>query len=1119
MEGTLNTELAFSARAVKEVIARNPKSWQFEEIRLQEILERRLDNTIRVNGRVRDLHGRVIAETKESLARPILTFSQPVYNSGMEAARVEIERSISHVVTNTVLLGICSTLSGILFFLIFHFLPLRTIRAAYDKLLKSESFFKEITDNASDVIFITDENGDTKYCSRSVERFLGYTPEELIGKSAFALIHPDDLERAFNDYREALLSKDKAIPNAFRVLHKDGSERYFEGLGRNLLDNPLISGFIMNVYDSTARRRMEEELKENTLRYKQLFDNANVGIYRIDFRTGKISDANNYFLEYTGYSREELNTLSPYDILTEDSKKRFAERLEKRSRGEKVPETVEYDVIDKKGNQRCVYLNNKDVYDAQGRVIGCEVVAQDITQRKLEANALRESERQYRLIAEKMTDIVWIADMNLRTLYITPSVQKVLGFSPEEIPKTIDGQMTPESINIAMEMLAKELAVEEQGDADPNRSISFVAEYYHKDGSTRWLEAIVTGLRDNNGALTGLHGVSRDITERKLAEEALSRSEEKHRTIIENIEDGYAEVDLKGNFLFVNNALCKIDGYPKNELIKLNYRDFMDEENAKRIYETYHKVFITGESEKNIEYEIITKNGIIKYLETSVSPIKDADNRVIAFRGIVRDRTERKKAEEKFHKIFMTSPDGIAIVRIGDGIVIDVNKGFEDIIGWRREQVIGTKTTDPTFNFWVNLSDRSFMLADLQAGRDVINYEFEFRRSDGSVHTGICSARPINIGEEECIIFILQDITERKLAEEKFYKIFMTTPDCIAITRLKDGLIKDVNRGFEDIVGWQREVAIGTKSSERPLNFWADPSERDFLVAELGAGGDVLHRQIAFRRRDGSVRDGMYSARSINMDNEESLIFILQDVTEQKRMEKELVESQKTKLMNQIASGVAHEVRNPLHAIQAISEAMAIDMDEKSDYRDYLMHIKTQVERLSRLMNDLLDLGKPIQSSLFNQVLLTEIATASLGYWMEAHPQLSHQIKIINNLPQDDFVLADSSKIQQVIINLMENAAQNSPKDEIIILALSKASEDYLMVEIIDRGAGLKSQDPSKVFEPFYTTRKGGTGLGLSLCKHIIENHGGTIEIANNKDAPGCTARFTIPFYSGEEHA
>jgi len=740
---------------------------------------------------------------------------------------------------------------------------------------------------------------------------------------------------------------------------------------------------------------------------------------------------------------------------------------------------------------------------------------------------LCESEERYRLIAENTADTIAVFDLNLNPTYISPSILKLCGYTVQEaMTQTLNQRLTPDSLQQASKNFADQMALESSGTADPARTVLMELEGYCKDGSTIWVELAASVLRDNNfkqtGILTVIRNITqrkqaedalrqktalleaqlnssiegilvvdsqgkkvlqnqraidlwkipqhiadneddqiqvqhvmymtvnperfvekvtylynhpdettrdeveltdgtvlerysapvlgkdgqnygriwafRDITESKKAEENLRQSEEKYRNIIQSIEDGYAELDLKGNFLFVNNALCKIDGYPKNELMKLNYRDIMDEENAKKIYAAYHKVFITGESEKNFEYEIITKNGIRKYLETSVQPINDADNRVIAFRGIVRDRTERR------------------------------------------------------------------------------------------------------------------------LAEEKFRKIFMTTPDCIAITRLKDGLITDVNKGFEDIVGWKREEAIGTKSTEPPLNFWVDLSEREFMTAELKARRDVLHRQFEFRRRDGSVRAGIYSARPINIAGEASIIFIMQDITEQKRMESELVESQKMKLMSQIVSGVAHEVRNPLHAIQAISEAMAIDLKEDIEYKDYLMHIKAQVERLSHLMNDLLELGKPIQPSQFSKALLSEIASAALKSWMEAHPQLSQKVKVVNNLRSDDIVLVDTNKIQQVIINLMENAAQHSPQGEEILFTLGKVSKNCFMVEIIDKGVGLKPQDKPKVFEPFYTTRKSGTGLGLSLCKHIIESHGGSIDIFNNKKASGCTAWFTLPVYNSKEH-
>jgi PAS domain S-box-containing protein len=863
--GAINAELVMSAQTVEGFVIRNPHSWQFEEIRLREMLERKIDLSSHDNKTIRDLRGNVIADIREPLKSPVVRFSEPIYDSGIEVARIEIERSIAPLYYRTAFIGVFSSLLGIIIFLTFYFFRLRTLKDNYIK--------------------------------------------------------------------------------------------------------------------------------------------------------------------------------------------------------------------------------------------------------------LQESERQYKLITEKMTDIVWIADMNLRTLYISPSVRTVLGFNQEELPETVEKLMTPESWAIAMETLAGELALEEQGHGDPNRIVTLTLEYFHKDGSTRWMETIMSGLRNDQGVATGIHGVSRDITERKRVEESLQKSEEKYRQLAETTHDIIVTVDFDFKITYGNKSAANITG--GLDLVGKNLLDFTSpdmHELQKAIMQKRREGFSDMLS---FEWEINYPVGTIRTFDIKGSLLTDYGKPSGAM-FVARDITDRKlaeensrKSEEKFRKIFMTTPNAISLTRTSDGLVIDVNKGFEEIAGFKREQVIGKKSTKSFVDFWVNPSERDSMVAELNAGKDILHREFKFRRSDGSVRDGIYSARSINIDNEECLIFIMQDMTERKQAEEKFFKIFMTTPDCIGITRLKDGLIIDGNKGFEDIIGWELKEVIGTKSTESPMNFWVDLSARDFMVDQFKAGKDIMHREFEFRRKDGSVRTGIYSTRPINIDGEACLIFILQDITEQKRMERELVASQKMKLMGQITSGVAHEVRNPLHAIQAISEAMALDMDEKSDYNEYLMHIKTQVKRLSHLMNDLLDLGKPIQPSQFSRALLTEIAAAALRSWMEAHPRLSQQVKVEDNLQPDDFVLVDTNKIQQVIINLIENATQHSPKDEEILLTLGKSSDSYLIVKVVDKGEGLNPQDQPRVFEPFYTTRKSGTGLGLSICKHIIESHGGSIDIVNNKNAPGCTAQFIIPVYKG----
>ncbi|MGD0021769.1 MAG: PAS domain S-box protein, partial [Smithellaceae bacterium] len=180
-------------------------------------------------------------------------------------------------------------------------------KQAAETLRESEEYFKEITENSSDVIIITDKNGDIKYCSRSIERFSGYKPEELIGKSGFTFIHPDDLERAVDDYGKAILIPGSAIPNEFRVVRKDGATRYFDGLGKNLLDNPAVAGFVMNIRDITERKQAEEEKRRLEERLQHAHKMEAIGT----LAGGIAHDFNNLLMGIQGYTSLTLLTLDP----------------------------------------------------------------------------------------------------------------------------------------------------------------------------------------------------------------------------------------------------------------------------------------------------------------------------------------------------------------------------------------------------------------------------------------------------------------------------------------------------------------------------------------------------------------------------------------------------------------------------------------------------------------------------------------------------------------------------------------------------------------------------------------------------------------------------------------
>jgi len=165
-----------------------------------------------------------------------------------------------------------------------------------------------------------------------------------------------------------------------------------------------------------------------------------------------------------------------------------------------------------------------------------EIVAGE--RRKVE-RGLRDSENKYKTLTEKMSDIAWIADMNLKTLYVTPSIKTVLGFSQEKrIQQNVEEQLTPDSLSVVMDVMGRELALEEEGTTDPNRTLHLELEFFHQNGSTRWMDVIINGTRNEQGKLTGIHGVARDITDRKQAEESLKKAhEELERRVQERTEE------------------------------------------------------------------------------------------------------------------------------------------------------------------------------------------------------------------------------------------------------------------------------------------------------------------------------------------------------------------------------------------------------------------------------------------------------------------------------------------------------------------------------------------------------------------------------------------------------
>ncbi len=168
--------------------------------------------------------------------------------------------------------------------------------------------------------------------------------------------------------------------------------------------------------------------------------------------------------------------------------------------------------------------------------------------------------------------------------------------------------------------------------------------------------------------------------------------------------------------------------------------------------------------------------------------------------------------------------------------------------------------------------------------------------------------------------------------------------------------------------------------------------------------------------------------------------------------------------------------------------------------------------RLANLVSDLLDMGKPLDPARMHRDSLVSICSAALALWKESRPQLTHAVTLITPPASGGLeVLADGARLQQVIINLVDNAAHNSPEVSEIVVEVCAPENRMLRVRVTDQGRGIEPENLRRLFEPFFTTRKGGTGLGLCIVQRVVKDHGGEVELRNNEPPPGCTVEVRLP--------
>ena len=492
-------------------------------------------------------------------------------------------------------------------------------------------------------IELADETAVITRAGAGVREVFGYPPEELLGETV-ELLHPARRSREAGELVSSL--RDGPVARETILVQESGQEfPAWVVLAPVRGEAGLVVGAHYVVCDLTAAASAERRLREKEQFLAEAFASIPDGISIVG-RDLTIQTANPAVEQWYPHTlplvgRKCYEAFHGRSIPCEVCPTRKAMETGR----------LEADVIPKQGphGEPAGWLELYALPLRQpetGEITGVIEYSRDITSRKQAEAALRESEQRYRLLAENVSDIIWTSDMEGRITYMSPSVTRLRGCSPEEVVgRKFEECLTPASAEVARAVFAQEMARDREPGVDPSRPIRLEVETICKDGRTAWAEMVVTLLRDESSRPVQMLGVTRDITQRRRAEAAAIESEQRLRSVLDNSPAVIYVEDLEGRYLLVNSRYAALVGRSADSIIGLTDYDLWPKEVADHFHETERKTLATGEPVR-VE-ETIEVGGEERSYLTVQFPLPDASGNPCAVCGISTDITDLKRTEEE----------------------------------------------------------------------------------------------------------------------------------------------------------------------------------------------------------------------------------------------------------------------------------------------------------------------------------------------------------------------------------------------------------------------------------------------------------------------------------------
>ena len=759
----------------------------------------------------------------------------------------------------------------------------------------------------------------------------------------------------------------------------------------------------------------------------------------------------------------------------------------------------------------------------------------------------------FRMVTESVHDIIFSMKPSGEIFYVSPSVEKITGFTQEEtFKKELKELITERSFKFIAGLMETFSSKLRKGESP--RIPVFETEILCKDGSTLWMELTIQTVFDENHNFRHFTGTMHDITDRKNAEERFKK-------VAGCSNDLIYEWDMRSDKLEWFGNIGKALGYEEKEM-KGTLNAWSQKVHPDDLPEVIEKI---EEYRKNAdffksEYRVIAKNGEIRYWQEYGTPIfDDHSGEFIKTIGVCSDITDKKKAEnalkesEEMFRLIAENANDVIWLLDSKGDFLYVSPSVKKLRGYTPDELmelpieerLTTESSQKVMEIWTTFF-KKFKKGVLPDTPRII--EVEQPCKDGSTVWTELHINPVmdEHGNFKFFLGISRDISDRKKSEHILRKqndmldtIFELAPIPMVLVN-KNGFVENLNKECTEITGLEKENSVGLKAGEvfscekASKNNECGTCEECCKCIFHNARMETFRTKKNIHKREGSTTiqlpDGTHIQKSvqvstayIDIENDAKMIFSVEDITERKKAEETIIRSmieaeEANRTKSEFLATMSHELRTPLNAIIGFSQML-----QENDFghlnneqKRFANHISSSGKHLLELINDILDLSKIEAGKMdlhFEDFYLNTIMNNV--YNVISPLAKKKRIEVNFLIPDDINIYADKIKFKQILYNLISNAVKfTHNKGHVYVIAA--AEDEMLKVSVIDDGIGINKEEKEKLFNPFYQADSSnsrsfqGTGLGLSIVKKIIELHGGTIEV-ESEYGKGSTFTFSMP--------